>query len=245
MISLGFGEVGTLVADEIPPDVLDVVQQTLAILSQDHLSQEDPELQTEQTVAVFSNSNGKFEHILVSRLFDLLATCIQAPSPLTEDVRMSCLRMCLTGLWHFAKMLNQSGNSVHLPSYIYSAFSDPVVTRHIHQEGDLTIRVMGHCIRALVINKLAVNIKSYPVTDPELACLSAILDTESHDVKLCLSQSGAVELVNMASPTRPNICSAGVPSDIQDVVQQTFGILSMDQADTLVNAFNGKRGFVL
>src|SRR6202012_1882468 len=45
MISFGFGEVGTFVADEIPPDVLDMVKQTLAILSQGHLSLEDAELQ--------------------------------------------------------------------------------------------------------------------------------------------------------------------------------------------------------
>ena len=79
IISLGFGEVGTLAANEIPPDVLDMVQQTLAILSHAHLSQEDAELQVEETVAEFSNSDGKFERILVSRLFDLLNTCIQVP----------------------------------------------------------------------------------------------------------------------------------------------------------------------
>ena len=165
--------------------------------------------------------------------------------------------MCFRGLWYFAQMLNQPGNSVHLPSDIYSAFSHPVVLHHIRWEPDPAICVIGHCIRALVINKLAVNIKSYPISDPELKCLSDILDTESHDVKLCLCQSGAIELADMASPTRHNIDSAGVPSDVQDVVQQTFGILSMAlppelidemglcQADTLVNAFNGQRGFVL
>jgi hypothetical protein len=144
MISLGFGEVGTLVADEIPPDVLDVVQQTLAILSQDHLSQEDAELQTEQTVAVFSNSNGKFEHILVSRLFDLLATCIQAPSPLTEDVRMSCLRMCLTGLWYIGQAFNRLGKSVPLPPYICAAFT-PELMRGIRQHREKSIMDRFSC----------------------------------------------------------------------------------------------------
>jgi hypothetical protein len=255
IIVLKSDKVSDLADDTVPPGVLDVVQQTLNILSPVLSAQKDSERQRDQSIAVICGLDGKFEDMLASRIHGFLNMCIGDTSPLKDEVRLSCLRMCFKGLWYFSQMLNQPGNSVHLPSYIYSAF--PVVTRHIHQEGDLTIRIMGHCIRALVINKLAINIKSYPVGDPELACLSAILDTERHDVKLCLSQSGAVELVNMAFPTRPNTYSAGVPLDVQDVVQQTFGILSMSlppeliadmglyQADTLINAFNGQRGFVL
>jgi hypothetical protein len=257
IIVLKSDKVSDLVDNTVPPGVLDVVQQTLDILSPALSAQEDAERQRDQTIAVICGLDGKFEHMLVSRIQHFLNMCTPETSPLKEEVRLSCLRMCFKGLWYFAQMLNQPGNSVPLPSYIYTAFSDPVMTRHIHQEGDLAVRMMGHCIRALVLNKLTVNIKSYPVSDPELACLSAILDAESHDVTLCLSQSGAIELVNMASTARPNIHSARVPSDVQDVVQQTFGILSMAlppeliaemglyRTDTLVNAFNRQCRFVL
>ena len=230
MISFGFGEVGTFVADEIPPDVLDMVKQTLAILSQGHLSLEDAELQVEETVAVFRNSNGKFERILVSRLFDLLNTCIQVPSPLTEGVRMSSLRMCLTGLWYFGQGFNWLGNSAPLPLYICAAFT-PELIRGVRQHRDLAIRVIGRCVGAMVVNKLAANLNSRadPFSEVELRCLSVVLGIKGRDVDLFLRQPGAVSLSNHISlffDDAGTWVTDIVPSDVLGIVQQTFTTLS-------------------
>ena len=87
------------------------------------------------------------------------------------------------------------------------------------------------CVGALVVNKLAADINSgmVPDSDAELACLSCILDAESRDLKICLTQPGIVELVNMASFALGNVDtlkSEDMPLDPSDVLQQTLDILS-------------------
>ncbi len=262
MISLTFDGVGTLVADVVPPDVLDVVQQTLTILSQAPPAQENAELQLEQTIAIFSGSDGKFEHILISRLLDLLNTCIQVTSPLTEGERTSCWRVCLKGLWYFGRAFNQLGNSVPFPSYICIAFTNPEMTRRIREKRDLAVCVIGRCVVALVVNKLAadINSRNVPASNAELACLSAILGTKSDDLMLLLSHPGAIEFTNMVFLALDDFYSfplGTVPSYVLDVVQQTSSTLSrslppelnaemrLNQTDTLMNVSDGQCELVL
>jgi hypothetical protein len=76
------------------------------------------------------------------------------------------------------------------------------MTRRIRTgQHDLVVHVIGRCVGALVVNKLAadINSRNNPVRDDELACLSAILGTKSDDVMLLLSHPGAIEFTNMFS----------------------------------------------
>ncbi len=134
-------------------------------------------------------------------------------------------------LWHFTKEYNERGDSVPLPSYICIAFTNPEMTRRIGEQRDLAVRVIGRCVEALVVNKLAADINScnIPVSNDELTCLSAILGTESHDVMLYLSQPGTIELVNLASLALGDVSSLQahqIPADTRSVLQQTLVILS-------------------
>ncbi len=165
-------------------------------------------------------------------------------------------------LWHFTREYSECGNSVPLPSHVCIAFTNPEVTRRIREERDLTVRVIGCCVEALVVNKLAadINSRNVPVTNDELACLSAILGTKSDDVMLLLGHPGAIEFTKMVFLALDNFYSftpETVPPDVLEVVQQTFGILSqalpaesdatmaLDQADTLVNVSDGQCELVL
>src|SRR6266702_1384968 len=194
MVSLALDD-ASLVANAVPSDVLDVVQQTLEILSQTIPAEETIELPPDLSNAQTNISGGKFDPIIVSRLRDLLQICISGSSPLTDEVRKACLRMCLKSLWYYAKAYHQLGASKPLPLYFLYVLATPEITRHIQQEGDLTSRVIGYCFEALVVTKLVADFNSGTVRvgDRELACLSAILGAESHDVKLWLRLPGAIE----------------------------------------------------
>ena len=224
MISLTSYGVLTLVADVVPPDVLDVVQQTFGILSPALLNQENAGLQLEQIIAIFNGSNGKFVHILVFRLLNFLNTHIQGPE------RPESLRMCLKRLPYFELASNQLEKSVALLSYICVTFTHPEMTRRTSEQRDLDLRVVGRCVRALVVNILAADLKSRTdsVMDVELQCLSAILGTKTDNVMILLRHPGAIEITNIVFLAWANIdtASAGIPSDILDVVQRTLGPLS-------------------
>ena len=99
------------------------------------------------------------------------------------------------------------------------------------EKGDFAALVIRHCVGALVVNKLAADISSRKVAvgDPELACLSSILDSESRDVRLCLTEPGTVDLVNaafLAFGYGGSSKSSDVSRDAHDVLRQTLGILS-------------------
>lgn len=142
--------------------------------------------------------------------------------------------MWIRNLWPFATKYNEAWNSAHLPSYVCISFINPEMTRRIREERDLALRVMGRCVEALVANKLAADIKSsmgLVGRDDELrlACLSALLGTKSDDLTLLLSRPGAVEFTKMVFLALDNSHSfthETAPSDILNVVQQAFGILS-------------------
>ena len=139
--------------------------------------------------------------------------------------------MFLKNLWQFTRLRIESGDSTPLPSYLYIAFSHPRITRFILEKGNLTARVTRRCVGALIVHKLVTDIKSdtIPANDAELVCLSSILHSESRDVKLCLTQPGIVELVNVASLVLGHVDSfkaSDVLLDLRSMLQHTLGILS-------------------
>ena len=165
--------------------------------------------------------------------------------------------MWMKNLWRLTIESNEGGNSVPLPSYVF-AFAIPEMTRRVREEPDLVVRVVGCCVGALVVNKLATDINSRTnaqaqvlVNDDELACLSAILGTKSDDVMRLLRHRGAIEftsIVFLAWAISRSSASARVPSDVPKMVQQTFGILSqalpaelrpLDRTDTLMKVSDG------
>ena len=160
----------------------------------------------------------------------------------------------MKNLWELIRVYNEPGTSVPLPPYVRIAFTNPEMTRRIREQRDLDVRVIGRCVEALVVSKLAADINSHRVQvgNEELACLSAILDTKSDDVKLLLQNPGAIEFTNTIFLSLDNFYSftlGMVPSDISDVVQETFSILShallavampLDHTDTRTNVFDGQ-----
>jgi hypothetical protein len=138
----------------------------------------------------------------------------------------------MTNLWYFARECNKPGSSA-LPPYVRIAFTNPEMTRRLREECDLAVRVMGRCIQALVVTKLTTDIKSRdgPVSssDERLVCLSAILGTDSHEVRLCLGQPDTIELVILTSLALGDVSSLRadqLPPDARSVLQQTFTVLS-------------------
>jgi hypothetical protein len=147
----------------------------------------------------------------------------------------SVLHVWMRILWPFAWKYNQPWNSTHLPSYVCIAFINPEMTRRIREERDLAVRVIGRCVEALVVNKLAVDMKSSDrqVTDGglKLACLSALLGTKSDEVTLLLNHPGAVgftKMVFLALDNSHSITEDTVPSAIFNAVRKTFSVLSQD-----------------
>ena len=147
---------------------------------------------------------------------------------------------CLKNLWHRLQACDQ--NSVSFPPYILIAFASPVLTRHIRMEQGATVRVIGHCVEALVIKELISGIKpstirNVQIRDDKLAWLSAILCTETDDVKFCLEYPGAVELATMVSIALGDVGPLAVnvlPPDVCDVAHHTLTILSKTAKPHLV-----------
>lgn len=231
MLSLTFGGIGGSVTDIVSSGVPNVLRQTLGILSQALSSEENPRVQLDQSIAIINGSDGTFECILVSRLLGLLNTSMRVTTPLTQLARTRCLRLCLKGLWYFGREFNQLGSSVPLPSYISLTFCNSEVTRRMREQPDHDIKVIRRCVGALVLNKLATDLSSrnVPVSndDSELECISTILGTKAEDVMLLLNHPGAIEITNMIFLALDDSyhAFATMPSDVPDVVQQTFDIL--------------------
>jgi hypothetical protein len=173
------------------------------------------------------------------------------------------LRVWMQNLWHFIREYNEHRNfSVHLPSYVCAAFTNPEMTLRIRKQRDLAIRVVGRCVEALVVNKLAADIhsRSFSVSNDELTCLSAILGTKSHDVISLLGCPGAIEFTNTVFLTSDNCYSftlETIPSYLLGVIQQTSSALSwalppeldaelrLSQTSTLMNLSDGECELVL
>ena len=145
-------------------------------------------------------------------------------------MRNKILDMFLKNLWHFTKLGIASGDSTPLPPHLYLSFTPPVT--HFFLEGsDIVARVTRRCVGALIVNKLVADIKlgTIPANDAELVCLSTILHSESRDVRLCLTQPGVIELVNVASFVLGHVHSFKAHAellDLREMLQHTLGILS-------------------
>ena len=120
---------------------------------------------------------------------------------------------------------------VPLPSSVYVAFTNQEMIHRIRKQRNLASRTIGRCIEAMVVNKLTADINSrhIPANDEELACLSAILSTQTLDVRLSLSRPGTIELLNMAFLASGDVSSFHADKmlpDTHSVYQETFSIVS-------------------
>ncbi|KAH9159996.1 hypothetical protein EDB89DRAFT_1006345 [Lactarius sanguifluus] len=235
MVFLALDDFDTASA-KVPLYVLDVVQQTSSALSLDLPLELNAKMRLNQANILLNVSDGT--------------------SSLAVGVYTSVLRIWMKNLWHFTRGYNERGNSLPLPSYVYIAFTNPEMTRRICEERDLAVHVIGRCVEALVINKLAADINSreFPVSNDELACLSVILGTKSRDVTLLLSCPCAIEFTNMVFLALDDFDSSTpgtVPPYVLDVFQQTSSALSralppelnskmrLNQTDTLMDVPDG------
>ena len=178
---------------------------------------------------------------------------------------MAEIRKNLLRLWDFAREYNECGSLEPLPSFVFVSFTCPEMAHHIREHHDLVVRLIGHCVEALVVSKLTadMNSRDVPVSNDELAseleCLSSFLGIETDDVKLLLSYPGAIEFTNMLlfSLGIPYpIFGDSVPSYVLDVIQQTSSALShalphtlnteirRNQTDTIMNISDGECKYV-
>ena len=139
--------------------------------------------------------------------------------------------MVMKNLWHFTRAYIEHGNSIPLPSYVFTTFTNQSITRRILEKGDIATLVTRRCVGALVVRKLAanLNVRTLPVENVELACLSAILGTDNQDVIHLLSHPGTIQLVNvifLISDTLYDALSWSATSDVLDVVRLTFNTLT-------------------
>ena len=171
----------------------------------------------------------------------------------------SFLRLWAKALWTFTIAYNEPWNSATLPTYVCVTFTNPEMTRRIHEQRDLAVRVIGRCVEALIVKNLTADMtpRDVPVSsrDDKLECLITILGTTNNDVKLLLDHPGATEFTEMVFLALDNFHSFAldtVPLYVLDVVQKTLGILSralpvewniamlLDQTATPMNASDGQ-----
>ncbi len=195
-------------------------------LSQALPTQENAELQPDQTVALSSISHDRFERTVVARLYGFLKICIPGASPLTEEVRTSCLRMCLKTLWHTGKACHYTSDP--LPPYFPLMLASPEITHHFHTEQDPVARLTGCCFGALIVSKLVDSLKSSislsgNVENAELACISTILGTGHREDLLLPLQRRVINFQNVVSLMSGEIdilfTTEGMPADLQDIAQ--------------------------
>lgn len=228
VISLVSDVVRSLVTNQLPSDALDVVQQTLDLISQAHpaqwIAQQDPNL----TISLINASDGDFQRSVSSYLQTLLQKCIPNTS-LPVEVRTSTLRICLKSLWCFTRLHHRhdASSTMPLPFYFAIVHATPDTTHLIRSELDSTARVIGRCFEALVVDKLLADSKS--LTDVDIVCLSAILGTEGHIVWLWLDQPGAIDLRNVISLIEDEVdtfVADELPADVLEIFQHTLSIIA-------------------
>ena len=168
----------------------------------------------------------------------------------------------MKSLWNVVRAFNERRNLVPLPSYIRIAFTESKMAHDIRREPNSDVCLIRRCIEALVVNKLTadINSRNVPVSNDELACLSAILGTKNDEamptLMLLLRHPGAIELTNMVFLTLDNHYASNFSAPA-DVVQETLRILSqalppelkaatqLDQTYTLMNDSDGQSEVVL
>ena len=235
MISIVWGDIGFLDINALPQRARDIAQQTLAILS------EEARLYLDQPIAQLNISDGELGRNVASGLYVFHQYISSTPwDPLTCESEMertstSCLRLLLDCLWYCAKAYHQLGASKPLPSYFPSTLASPEIILLIHGAQDPVSCTTGCCFGALVVMKLAADIRSragldLQISNEELECLSSILGAKGPtELKRWLSQHYAVELANIFSLIFSEINSLFSdtgPSEVLDKIQQTYSILS-------------------
>jgi hypothetical protein len=202
----------------------------------------DSHVISDPTSAILPLMSDYIDRSLGSRLYDLLKTCIPETSDLDEKMRIYRLSVCVKCLWYFGNAYNREAPVFNpLSSSFPVTLAGPEIIRCVQAEQDSSIRVLGRCFGALIANKLASDINppsrssfvpplTVPsFTTPQLACLSAILAIEEHDVALLLRKPGSVAIANMISLTFGEVGTAlasAAPSKVRDMAQQTLATLS-------------------
>ena len=230
----------------------DIVRRTFDILTQSLPAQLDTEIRLDLTDTLAEVSEGQFKLIPRSRLFVSRYTSVT--SSRSHVMRSKILNMLLKNLWHFTRLRLESGDSIPLPSYLYVSFSHPRVTRFI-LKGGITAHVIRHCVGALIIHKLSIDIgaRTLPINDAELECLTAVLDTTNQDVTNLLSHPGAIQFVNIVrliediyehpslSPSiEPGVIRRTFDTLTQSLLGQLDTEIQLDLTDTLAEVSEGQ-----
>ncbi|KAH8982423.1 hypothetical protein EDB92DRAFT_1894446 [Lactarius akahatsu] len=227
VVSLVLDIFRSLDTNAVPPDVLDVVQQTLDLISRALPTERIAQQRLDQTTSLISVPDSTFEHIVSSRLEQFFKAYIPNTSSLTVEVRTACLSICLKSLWCFTGLYHRPGASMPLPSYFTLVHASPEVSHLIQTELDPLVRVIGRCFEALVVDKLVADANS--LTDEGVACISAILGSESHIVWRWLGQPGAIDLRNVVSVLWDEIdifIADELLADVLEIFQQTLSIIA-------------------
>src|SRR6266702_244839 len=240
LVSLALADDSSWWTENMSDDTRSAVQQTLTILSQALPAQANAQPSPDQTVALVNLSDDKFERTIVSRLHGLLKMCVPGASSLTEEVRTSCLRMCLKSLWHCGKAYHQTSDP--LPSYFPLVLARPENTRLFQTEQDPVARVTACCFGALIVSKLVDALKS-PISlsghvdNAELACISAILGTEHRKVLLLPNHLRVINFRNfisfMSGEINMSFTAAGMPGDVLNIAHDTLYILANRLRDSI------------
>ncbi|KAH9071588.1 hypothetical protein EDB83DRAFT_2364817 [Lactarius deliciosus] len=195
------------------------------------------------TNALVDVPDDKFERVIVPRLYSLLNTCVLPGTPfLTEEVRASCLRMCLKTLWNCGKAYHQTPDP--LPSYFPLELARPEITRHFPTEQDLVASIMGCCFGALIVSKLVDAFKSPiyvggRVLNEETTCISAILGTEHHKGLLLPHHLHVINFRNVVSLMSDRVLNmftaVGMPVDVAllSIVRDTLYTLANSLRDSV------------
>jgi hypothetical protein len=126
---------------------------------------------------------------------------------------------------------------VPLPSFVRTTFASPEFSRRINAEGDITTRVTGRCVRALIVNKLVGDFQlcisfTSGAYDTELACISSLLDTEPGEFSRCPRPSAVIKLQNVVYLLSGEVVdlftSGAPPADLIQIVQQTLDDICSD-----------------
>ncbi|KAH9173351.1 hypothetical protein EDB89DRAFT_1959356 [Lactarius sanguifluus] len=149
--------------------------------------------------------------------------------------------MCLKTLWICGKAYHQTPDP--LPSYFPLVLARPEITRHFPTEQDLVARIMGCCFGALIVSKLVDAFKSPifvsgRVLNEEMACISAILSTEHHEVlPHHLHVINFRNVVSLVSDKVLNMFTAGgMPTDVAllSIVRDTLYTLANSLRDSVL-----------
>ncbi|KAH9056367.1 hypothetical protein EDB87DRAFT_1238862 [Lactarius vividus] len=126
MVFLAMDDIYSSEFEKVPLYVLDMVRQTLSILSRALPAELNAKMRLDQTSTLMNVS--------------------EVTSSLTAEMYRSVLCVFLKILWYFGRAYNEPGNSVPLPSYVFIAFTNPEMTRRIRKQRDLAVRVIGRCV---------------------------------------------------------------------------------------------------